>query len=345
MKIGIIGAGFFGIAAAIKLKEKFKDSKIHIFDKKSQILSGSSGKNQFRWHKGYHYPRSQETISECLESYKSFKKYLNKFTLNTENYYAIAKRRSLTNSKQFMKICKKNKLYLKKTKLNLLKEKKISSVFKVKEEILNIRSVKHFLKRYLKKKKIVLHLNYKVKNIKKLSKDFDKLILATYSDNEFLTSEIIQKNVKFQLVEKIVVKVPDIYKKKSIVVLDGNFMCIDPYHIKSHSLLGSVKDSIIKESIGKPLSLTKLEKNYLNKEFVKKPVKSKFKQIKKKFSSFFNYFDDVEYAGSFFVIRCTKITKEDARKSEIQKSGKIIKIFSGKWVSCFNVAEKLTRII
>ena len=34
MKIGIIGAGFFGIAAAIKLKEKFKDSKIHIFDKK-----------------------------------------------------------------------------------------------------------------------------------------------------------------------------------------------------------------------------------------------------------------------------------------------------------------------
>ena len=46
----------------------------------------------------------------------------------------------------------------------------------------------------------------------------------------------------------------------------------------------------------------------------------------------------------FFVIRCTKITK-DARKSEIQKSGKIIKIFSGKWVSCFKVAEKLTRII
>ena len=34
MKIGIIGAGFFGIAAAIKLKEKFKDSTIHIFDKK-----------------------------------------------------------------------------------------------------------------------------------------------------------------------------------------------------------------------------------------------------------------------------------------------------------------------
>ena len=76
-------------------------------------------------------------------------------------------------------------------------------------------------------------------------------------------------------------------------------MCIDPYHIKSHSLLGSVKD-LLSKSIGKPLSLTKLEKNYLNKEFVKKPVKSKFKQIKKKFSSFFNYFDDVKYAGSFF---------------------------------------------
>ena len=68
-------------------------------------------------------------------------------------------------------------------------------------------------------------------------------------------------------------------------------------------------------------------------------------QIKKNLVVFLNYFDDVKYAGSFFVIRCTKITKEDARKSEIQKSGKIIKIFSGKWVSCFKVAEKLTRII
>ena len=60
-------------------------------------------------------------------------------------------------------------------------------------------------------------------------------------------------------------------------------MCIDPYHIKSHSLLGSVR--LIVKKVGKPLSLTKLEKNYLNKEFVK-TGKIKFKQIKKKFVVF-----------------------------------------------------------
>ena len=81
MKIAVIGAGLFGIASAIKIKERFPNSKIDLFEKKKNILLGVSGKNQFRWHKGYHYPRSQETISECLKSYSDFSKYFKKAKL------------------------------------------------------------------------------------------------------------------------------------------------------------------------------------------------------------------------------------------------------------------------
>ena len=36
---------------------------------------GRSGKNQFRCHLGYHYPRSENTIEECKKSFREFNKY------------------------------------------------------------------------------------------------------------------------------------------------------------------------------------------------------------------------------------------------------------------------------
>ena len=88
MKIGIIGAGFFSISN-IKLKKNLKTLKFIFLIKKVKFYLDQVV-NQFRWHKGIIIP-DPKRHSECLESYKSFKKYLNKFTLNTENYYAIAK--------------------------------------------------------------------------------------------------------------------------------------------------------------------------------------------------------------------------------------------------------------
>ena len=75
MKIAIIGGGFFGISAAIKIKEKYPDSIVSIYEMRNNLLLGASGKNQFRWHFGYHYPRSDETIKECKQSFKEFEKY------------------------------------------------------------------------------------------------------------------------------------------------------------------------------------------------------------------------------------------------------------------------------
>ena len=50
MKIAIIGAGFFGLATALKLRESYKKADIQVFEKLNDILLGTSGKNQFRWH-------------------------------------------------------------------------------------------------------------------------------------------------------------------------------------------------------------------------------------------------------------------------------------------------------
>ena len=75
MRFAIIGAGFFGLSIAIKIKEKYPNSIVSIFEREKDILMGASGKNQFRCHLGYHYPRSENTIEECKTSFEEFNKY------------------------------------------------------------------------------------------------------------------------------------------------------------------------------------------------------------------------------------------------------------------------------
>ena len=58
MKIAIIGAGIFGITAAIKLS-KFKDFNVDVFEKCNSIFQGATYANHNRHHYGFHYPRSQ----------------------------------------------------------------------------------------------------------------------------------------------------------------------------------------------------------------------------------------------------------------------------------------------
>ena len=60
-KIAIIGSGIFGCTLALVLSKKYD---VSIFEIKNDILNEASKMNQFRFHLGFHYPRSQSTIKE-----------------------------------------------------------------------------------------------------------------------------------------------------------------------------------------------------------------------------------------------------------------------------------------
>ena len=87
-KILILGAGWYGCHLGLYLKEK--GHNIKIYEKDNQIFSGSSGKNQFRFHQGYHYPRSLKTIEEIKKNFFKFKKKYKKFiTFPKHNIYEL----------------------------------------------------------------------------------------------------------------------------------------------------------------------------------------------------------------------------------------------------------------
>ena len=95
-----------------------------------------------------------------------------------------------------------------------------------------------------------------------------KIIIACYDQNNNVLKELNikpKKKYKFELVEKILIKLPKYFKNKSYMVLDGKFVSLDPYLGTSHHLLSDVKHSKIEISKGYVPKFKDLRKKFVNK--------------------------------------------------------------------------------
>ena len=323
-KVAIIGCGFFGCLSAIKIAE-LNSFTVDLFEKKKDILLGASGKNQMRAHYGYHYPRSNETVKEVQKSMKQFEDYFPKNVFEkTTNYYAIAKKKSKTNSKSYINFLKNNKLYFKEiNETNLFEKKNIDKTFLVKEKIINIFKARNFLKEKIRKNKKI-NLKLKKKFDYKKSENYDFVIYATYDENNsnIQTYRKKIKKMKYELVEKILIKMPEIFKKKSIVVLDGYFVCVDPYLGTNLHLLSDVKNSKIEVQYNKSPNFKSHFKKYLNDYLIKQKRISNFSKFIENSKKYLPILSKVKYYGSFYVIRSIDKNKNDTRVTKITKINK-----------------------
>ena len=346
MKVAIIGAGFFGTSCAITLAKKHD---VHIFEKKETILCGASRANQLRFHLGYHYPRSQKTILEIKKNYKEFVKFFgNDVFAKTKNYYGISKEKSKTNYNNYLKFLKKNKLKYKKINIQDF-SKKIEGQIISYEKNLDYFKIKKKIFKKLKNKNIKVFL--KKTFSKKLLKDYDKIVIATYDQNNELLKQLgikIRNKYQYELVEKIIIKMPIKFKSKSYMVLDGKFVCLDPYVGTKYHLLSDVKNSKLEITKGAYANFKHSNKRYLNQGIVRKKNKSQFKNFVIHGSKYLPIISKAKYIGSFFVTRAVKIGKEktDERLNDIKTNGsKVITIFSGKWNTCIGVAKKVEKML
>ena len=70
--IAVVGGGIFGVTTAVKLAKS--GHKVDLFEKENDILQAASGINQYRLHRGHHYPRSKETTLSSLNTEPKFRK-------------------------------------------------------------------------------------------------------------------------------------------------------------------------------------------------------------------------------------------------------------------------------
>jgi glycine/D-amino acid oxidase-like deaminating enzyme len=85
----VIGAGFFGLNAALILAKA--GYKVEIHERNHSAMQEASLFNQARVHGGYHYPRSLATAARCRANYERFiTEYREAITEGFDSTYAIA---------------------------------------------------------------------------------------------------------------------------------------------------------------------------------------------------------------------------------------------------------------
>ncbi len=339
-RVDIIGAGVFGISCASELAKR--GFNVSVFEKKNQIMTEASAINQYRVHRGYHYPRSDETALECLNSSKNFVKNFRSALLpdKVEHYYAISSQKSLTTRNKYIEFL--NRIKLEYEVVDNLPN--TSLTVRVKEYLYDPKKLKSILKDRLLSLGIKTYLGRPI--YKNNLSDENISIAATYSSINDWSER--PTPIQFELCEKPVLKLPCGFKNKSVVIMDGPFMCIDPFGDTGYHLMGNVVHAIHTSNIGFKPEVPKAYKELINKGIVNNP---KISKINKFLSSAKTYFPGIEnstYIGSMFTVRAVIPNREhdDARPTIINwENSCLATIFSGKICTCLNTAIEISADI
>ena len=346
MKIAVVGGGIFGVETAVKLSKKYP---VDLFEKNQDLLQAASGINQFRLHRGYHYPRSLETAQSALKAENEFKKEFSEAIIDTaDHYYCISKHDSLTTAKDYIKFCKENNLEYRITNLDVVNKDSIDLCVKVKESHFDPIKLRKICWEKLRSGRVNVFTEKEISI--GLLDSYDFIVIAAYANLNNLLENLprYQKNYQFEVCEKPVIKPPDSLKKKSIVVMDGPFMCIDPFGSTNFSVLGNVVHAIHQSNVGKYPIVEEKFSPLLCSGIIKNPPITNFDLFIESASEFIPDIKKAEHIGSMFIIRTVfpNMDDTDARPTIVSPiTDRIITIFSGKIGNCVEAAEKVFQII
>ena len=336
----VVGGGIFGCTSAISLSTNGYNVTLH--EELDDIMKCASSINQYRLHKGYHYPRSKDTARECLNGIKSFKRKYEESVVNGEinHQYAISQRDSLVSGEEYVQFL--NDMNLPYNRVDNLKGTELT--VDVDEELFDSDKLREIVKRRMATSGVNINLNRKT--IKDDLNDYDFIVISTYSKiNELLQSP---KQYQFEVVEKPVVKLPEKYKNKSIVIMDGPFMCIDPLGDTGWHVMGNVVHAIHSTNVGKFPEYDSKFDELLNKGIVKNPSITNIDKFIESAKTFFVDIDEVEHIGSMYTFRTVlpNRDKDDARPTLVEKSDdRTFTLFSGKIGTCVSAADELLEYI
>ncbi|XRB17753.1 FAD dependent oxidoreductase domain-containing protein [Pseudoscourfieldia marina] len=351
LRVNVIGGGIFGVTAAWVLAEA--GFAVNLFESKADILMCASEVNQRRLHRGYHYPRSDDTAESSRDGQESFKQAYGTSLLKCvqKHYYCIAKEGSKTSAKQMTDFCERLRLPYAKSEIPLIRPEKVDLVIEASEDLWDHEKLRAECWNKLKRFGVKVHLNSEVAlDGRQRLPPAQHTIVACYAANNALLgkkSTVWVKEYQYELCEKPVFRLPKEYHGMSCVVMDGPFMCIDPISDADPSLfvMGNVVHAIHSTNVGEEPFLPDTFKALLNQGVV--PLDripqglSRAPVMLDSASQFFIGLDEAQHVGSMFTFRTVlpRRDHDDARPSiATELSDDITSIFSGKIVSCVDVA-------
>ena len=106
----------------------------------------------------------------------------------------------------------------------------------------------------------------------------DFVIICTYAGLNKLLNDFPEKQLEYQfeICEKPIVSLPNSFHKKSVVVMDGPFMCVDPFGNSGNFVLGNVVHAIHHSNVGKTPIVPKEFNDLLNNGIISEPPITNF---------------------------------------------------------------------
>ena len=357
-KIGIIGGGIFGCSIAIKLSQSFD---VTIFEKESKILSGATYANHNRHHYGFHYPRSPETVRQCLESKKIFEdRYSDALFKDFENFYGVAKKNSNVSFNEYIKFLDELNLNYEIPELNNYKSifdsTKLDGVVQAFEYVYDYNILYSIISNNLSSSDVKVKTNTQVVDIK-IVKDiidiyftsngseqfesFDFLIDCTYGNTNFLRNlfNLEAKNLQHNLQELAVIRIKS-FKRFGATIMDGMFPSILPYgNSKELYLFAHADKSQLKRIITTQNKRILNDINFIETNWNETITISK---------DYLPILESSEYQKSIIVDRVVDYGNSltDSRISEIDYLGnKCWSIFSAKVITSELISQKISEEI
>lgn len=349
-KIAVIGGGIFGCTAALELSRA--GFKVTLYEARGDIMQAASGINQYRMHRGYHYPRSPETILSCLSATPLFEaEYRDAIISHLSHYYAIAKEGSKVSGKEYLATLDSHSLpYTIETPSHINPEM-VDVVVCADENLYDPAKLREILRERLRKQDVKLILNTHV-DVDDLDQ-FDFVVVATYVhlNTTFKNRTDAHRDYQYEVCEKIVVEIPDSLKGISTVIMDGPFMCFDPLGDTGYAVMGHVEHAIHNRTVGRLADIPEELKEHLDNGIVKNPTTTNFKKFIEESVKYMPALKDARHVGSMYTIRTVlpKVDHTDERPTIVSAiDNRIFTIYSGKIGNSVkaarDVAAKITAL-
>lgn len=362
MKIGIVGAGWYGCHLACVLKSA--GYEVTLFEKNADFFMGISGEFGIRLHAGPHYPRSAETRKNCRRGFDEFyKRYPELVIEHAYSIYGLGEvgannEPTKVNAEQFKAICKES-INCHEIDPKTWGYQNLISAINIEEPSIAVGERLHkTFRKYLKEAGVNPVFNFEVKKLEKsgdkisisngqVTEYFDHIINATSFQSLLPTEELpFEMELVYQPCLALVYEdsMPT-ERPLSFIVMDGWFPCLMPNnglqeekqatrkYLLTHGKW-TIMGSFAKASEAQNL-LENLDKDFIEQQ-VKPPSEQEMNRFWPEFAQRFKYTG--QWKGA--VLAKLKTTREFRSAITFAKDG-VIHIIPGKVSNIFDAEREV----
>jgi len=359
----VVGGGFYGSAIAAYLAKTRGLSRVIIVERESELLIRASYNNQARVHNGYHYPRSFTTAFRSRVNFPRFvREWRQAIKSDFVKLYAIARNNSKVTAKQFERFCNEIGADIKPANAShkkLFEPGLIEDVFLVEEYAFDAKKLAGWALAELKEIGVEIQYSTHALSISRSSSNkgmtvttqsksgsissisCDYVFNCTYSGLNQFSGDFsgTQTDLKQEITEMALLKVPPELEEVGITVMDGPFFSMMPFPARGLHTLSHVRYTphLSWEDIHGVDPYTQLDKYDCATR-----VDRMIRDVGRYLPSIY----DAKYVDSLFEVKTVLVKNEgdDGRPILFEKHSDLpgcYSILGGKIDNIFDVLEKL----